>query len=134
MKRTLVALAAIAVLGGTPSASALGWVSLGASPNPAVVGERVQHAVTVGTLGRLELWVSAKGFDRPGLGTLPSGSWTKECCPAQTAGTTAWHYRSTIAVTPGEFRFGARSRRTGTFLSSAMLGAASTQLWVHVNA
>ena len=66
-------------------------VDLTASPNPATIGNQVRHTVNLGAPTRLELYVSAAGFERPGIGTLPAGSWTYRCCPAQTAGTPAWY-------------------------------------------
>ena len=74
---------------------------------------RVRHTVNLGAPTRLELYVSAAGFERPGTGTLPAASWIYRCCPAQTAGTPAWYYRSNAGVAPGSYRFGAVARARG---------------------
>jgi hypothetical protein len=107
-------------------------VDIGASPNPAVVGTTVRHSVVLGTAGRLEVWVSASGFERPGTGTLPPGSWIAECCPARTAGTPAWHYRSFGIAPPGSYRFGTVARRRGTFRSSAAVGFSSDAVSIRI--
>jgi hypothetical protein len=107
-------------------------VSLDASPNPALVGQKVVHTVQVSAVGGLDVWVSATGFKRPGLGTLPPGSWLKECCPAETNGSAAWHFRSTQVVLPGSYRFGAKSKAVGTFPSTARLGTAEAVVWVRI--
>ena len=89
MRRSLLALAlALAVVAGPAQAKI---VDLTASPNPANVGNLVRHTVSLGAATRLELYVSAVGFERPGTGTLPAGSWMYRCCPGQTAGTPAWY-------------------------------------------
>jgi hypothetical protein len=107
-------------------------VEVGASPNPAKVGTNVRHTVVLGTAGRLEAWVSAAGFQRPGTGTLPPGSWVAECCPVRTAGTPAWHYRSFGIAPRGSYRFGAVARMRGTFLSSAAVGFSSDGVSIRV--
>jgi hypothetical protein len=107
-------------------------VEIGASPNPAKVGTNVRHTVALGTAGRLEVWVSAAGFERPGSGTLPPGSWVAECCPARTAGTPAWHYRSFGVVAPGSYRFGAVAKMRGTFRSSAAIGFSSDSVSIRI--
>jgi hypothetical protein len=107
-------------------------VSIGASPNPARVGERVRHDVGVGTVGRLEVWVSASGFEQPASGTLPSGTWTFECCPSQTAGTPAWHYRSSSFVAPAAYRFSALARTPGYFVSTASLAGRSSKVRIRI--
>jgi hypothetical protein len=106
-------------------------VRLVAAPNPAAVGQRVVHTVDLLGGGPLQVWVSAKGFAQPGLGTLPPGSWNWECCPAEVAGTPAWHYRSAYAGA-GSYRFGAVAQVRGTYLSTAGVGASSTGVWVRV--
>lgn len=131
MRKTILALAvAVALL--PRSAVAAGPVTIQASPNPAYLGTRVVHTVGLSTTGYLNVWVSAKGFDRPGIGSLPSGSWRWECCPAETAGTAAWHYRSSIVARPGIFRFGAMTRSRGAFLSTARAAVYGSTVWVRI--
>lgn len=133
MKRSIPASLLVAMLLGVLAAPAEGkLVDIGASPNPASFGTRVRHSVELGTFGRLEIWVSAAGFERPGSGTLPPGSWVGECCPARTAGTPAWHYRSYAIVPRGSYRFGAVTRIRGTFLSSAAVGSTSDGVWIRI--
>jgi hypothetical protein len=107
-------------------------VDLQASPNPAMLRDRVRHTVSVGATGKLDVWVSASGFEAPGAGTLPPGRWTFECCPSQTAGTSAWHYRSTSPVSSGTYRFTAVTRARGRFLSTAAVGGSAANVWVWV--
>jgi hypothetical protein len=107
-------------------------VGLTASPNPARMGERIRHDVEVGTVARLDVWVSARGFDRPGSGSLPAGTWSYECCPSQTAGTPAWHYRSTSFVARGVYRFGAVARSPGPFRSTAMVAGVAASVWITI--
>ena len=132
MKRTwsaaLLVATLVAVLGAPAEAK---LVEIGASPNPASVGTNVRHTVMLGAGGRLEAWVSAAGFERPGTGTLPPGSWSAECCSPRTTGT-AWHYRSFGIVPPGSYRFGAVARTRGTFLSTAAVGFASDSVSIRV--
>lgn len=116
----------------TPVARAKEAVSIVASPNPTALGQRIRHTVEVGASGGLQVWVSASGFSQPGRGTLPPGAWTWECCPSQTAGTPAWHYRSARSVPPGTYAFGAYGRSRGTFLSTAALGPAVARVWVRI--
>jgi hypothetical protein len=131
MKRLLAAMMILfAVSVGAPAHAKV--VDLSASPNPAVVSDRVRHAVSVGAHARLDVWVSAAGFERPRLGTLPPGTWSYECCPGQVAGTDAWHYRSSSLVTPGSYRFGAIARSRGTFLSTAASSASETSVWIRI--
>lgn len=132
MKRTWSAVLLVAMLVGVLAAPAEAkLVDIGASPNPANIGTNVRHTVTLGAVGRLELWVSASGFDRPGSGTLPPGSWSAECCSPRTGGT-AWHYRSFAIVPPGSYRFGAVARTRGTFLSTAAVGITSDSVSIRV--
>jgi hypothetical protein len=131
MRRTMAIGAALLVLAAGP-AQAVGPVSIAASPNPVRLGQRVVHTVQVVVPGSLAIWVSATGFNQPGLGTLPAGSWTKECCPTETNGTAAWHYRSSRMVPIGVFQFGTTSRSRGLYLSTARLGAARVSVWVRV--
>ncbi len=127
-----VGLSLVLSLFSSPSAAvASPQVRLAAAPNPAAVGQRVVHTVDQFGGGPLQVWVSAKGFAKPGLGTLPPGSWSWECCPAESAGTPAWHYRSAYAGA-GSYRFGAVAQVRGTYLSSATVGASSTAVWVRV--
>ena len=130
MKRLCSVLALVVALGASPASAKV--VGISASPNPARLGDHVRHTVDVGVFGRLDLWVSASGFDRPGLGTLPSGAWSYECCPGQTAGTPAWHFRSAGTVGQGSYRFGAVTRARGSFLSTAAIGSTSASVWVQV--
>ncbi len=131
MRRTCVALVLLLVL--SPSvASASAQVTISASPNPAAVGQRVTHTITARGGGYLNVWVSAKGFAQPKTGTLPSGTWTRECCPPQTAGTAAWHFRSTGPVAAGSYRFGADAALRGSFLSTAQIGSATGSVWVRI--
>jgi hypothetical protein len=130
MRRVCIALAVLVALGATPASAKV--VGISASPNPATLGHRVRHTVEVGVYGPLEVWVSASGFRSPGMGTLPSGSWSYECCPAQTAGTPAWHYRSYSFIGPGSYRFGAASHSRGTFLSTAAAGGTSAGVWIRI--
>ncbi len=128
-KLVLIALLSLGLV-AAPAAAAP--IALQASPNPAVLGQRVVHTVSLGSYGRLDVWVSAKGFAQPGSGSLPAGSWRWECCPTQTAGTAAWHYRSNTLAVPGTYRFGADTRSRGTYLSTASIGTASSSLWVRI--
>jgi hypothetical protein len=129
--RPVVVVIALAIaLSAVPAAAKT--VGIAASPNPARVGERVRHDVEVGTVGRLEIWVSARGFQRPGLGTLPSGTWSYECCPSQTAGTPAWHYRSSSFASGGAYRFGAVAVAPGTFLSTAFVAGVFAGVWIRI--
>jgi hypothetical protein len=131
MRRTILA-GAVALLLAPSAAQAAAGVSITASPNPAAVGGRVAHTVTISTPGPLNVWVSARGFAKPGMGSLPSGSWVLECCPAQTNGTTAWHFRSTGIAVPGTYRFRATTRLAGRFLSTAALGLIAAGVWVRI--
>jgi hypothetical protein len=130
MRRAAVLALATVIIAAVPAFAKI--VGISASPNPASVGDRVRHTVEVGTRAPLEVWVSASGFERPGSGTLPAGSWTYECCPAQTAGTPAWHYRSGSIVAPGIYRFGAVARSPGTYLSSAVVAGGSAGVWIRI--
>jgi len=131
MRKTMVIGAALLVLSAGP-AQAAGPVSIAASPNPVPMGQRVVHTVQVLVPGQLDVWVSATGFNQPGLGTLPAGSWVRECCSAETNGTSAWHYRSSRTAPIGVYQFGATSRFRGVFLSTARLGGARASVWVRV--
>ncbi|HET9249524.1 MAG TPA: hypothetical protein VFP13_06240 [Actinomycetota bacterium] len=130
MRRSLVALSLALVLSAAPAHAKL--VDLTASPNPAALGTQVRHSVSLGAPARLEVYVSAVGFERPGTGTLPPGSWTYRCCPGQTAGTPAWHYRSNSGVAPGSYRFGAVARARGWFLSTAVTTVGSEGVWIRI--
>jgi hypothetical protein len=133
MRRSWSAMLLAALLVGVLAAPAEAKaVEIGASPNPAKLGTTVRHTVSLGMAGRLEVWVSAAGFERPGTGTLPPGSWVAECCPARTAGTPAWHYRSFVVAPPGSYRFGAAARTRGTFRSSAAVGFSSDSVSIRV--
>jgi hypothetical protein len=130
MRRTIVMVAlGLVVLSGTAEADA---VSIQASPNPAHVTDRVTHSVATFQYGLLQVWVSARGFDQPGLGTLPAGSWRLECCPSETAGTAAWHFRSRNVAAPGSYRFGATAKARGWFLSTASVATSSASVMVAV--
>ena len=130
MKRLLGVLVLVVVLGAAPAGAKV--VGISASPNPAGLGDRVRHTIEVGTYARLDVWVSALGFDRPGIGTLPSGIWSYECCPSQTAGTPAWHYRTSANARPGSYAFNVVSRARGSFLSTARVVTYSASVWVSV--
>ena len=126
------ALLAATLVGALAAPAEAKLVDIGASPNPAVVGTTVRHTVALGSTGRLEVWVSATGFARPGTGTLPPGSWVAECCPARTAGTPAWHFRSFAIAPPGSYRFGTAARTRGTFRSSAATGFGSDAVSIRI--
>ena len=130
MKRSLLTLVAALVVVAGPAQAKL--VDLTASPNPATIGSQVRHTVNLGAPTRLELYMSAAGFERPGSGTLPAGSWSYRCCPAQTAGTPAWYYRSNSGVVPGSYRFGAVARTRGRFLSTATTTVGSDAVWIRI--
>jgi hypothetical protein len=131
MKKALATAAVLLAL--APSAAAAKpAVGLTASPNPAPVGQRVSYTIDLAVGGSLQAWVSAQGFAQPKMGSLPPGTWTWECCPSQTAGTPAWHYRSSVTAPPGKYRFGAQARLPGMFLSTAEVGSASVGVWVQV--
>jgi hypothetical protein len=129
-KAIVVLVVALALLPGAAAEAAS--VSIQASPNPGYLGDRVTHTVGVFGYGYLNVWVSARGFDQPGLRSLPPGSWRLECCPGETNGTAAWHYRSSGAVGAGTYRFGATARSRGWFLSTARSGISSSSVWVLV--
>jgi hypothetical protein len=131
MRKVMVVASALLALSAGP-ALALGPVNIQASPNPVFLGQRTFHTVQVRVPGPLDVWVSASGFDQPGLGTLPPGTWSKECCSAQTDGTAAWHYRSARTVLVGTYQFGATSGSRGLFLSTARVGPARASVWVRV--
>jgi len=130
MKRSLLVIVLSTVFLAAPAHAKV--VDLTASPNPAVVGAHVRHTVSIGGASRIELFVSAAGFERPGTGTLPPGAWTYRCCPPQTAGTPAWYYRSNVIAAPGSYRFGAFARVRGMFLSTAMTSLGVDGVWVRV--
>ena len=131
MKRPFLVLAVATVLIAAPAHAKL--VEITASPNPAGVGDRVRHTVSVGGPSRIELFVSAAGFERPGTGTLPPGRWVYRCCPPQTAGTPAWTYRSNVVAPRGSYRFGAYPRARGTFLSTVVTAMGPDGVWVRIN-
>lgn len=133
MRRVVVAgLISLVLAAWASGPSVAVGVGLEASPNPARVGDRVVHTVRVPVSGYLSVWVSAKGFSQPGMGNLPPGSWTWECCPSQTAGTPAWRYRSQSPVVPGTYRFGAVARTTGRYLSTASVNGSSAGVWIGI--
>jgi hypothetical protein len=132
MKRFLIAAVCVASILGGASVAEAKIVDLSVSPNPATLGDRVRHDVSIGAYAPLDVWVSAAGFEQPGLGTLPPGGWSYVCCPSQTAGTPAWHFRSFSAAVPGAYRFGAVSRARGTWLATAVVGGTSTSVWAKV--
>ena len=131
MRRVFVLATVALALIGSPTADAAS-VSIQASPNPARLGDRVTHTVGASAYGYLIVWISARGFGQPGLGSLPPGTWRLECCPSETAGTAAWHYRSNAAVGSGTYRFGATARSRGTFLSTVRLGISTATVWVRI--
>lgn len=130
MKRSLLVIALATVFVAAPAQAKL--VALTASPNPAGLGVHVRHTLSMGGPSRIELFISAVGFERPGTGTLPPGSWAYRCCPAQTAGTPAWYYRSTVVAPAGTYGFRALARSRGTFLSTASTSIGSASVWVRV--
>lgn len=130
MKRSLLALALATLFVAAPAQAKL--VEIAASPNPASLGDHVRHTVSIGAPSRIELFVSAAGFERPGTGTLPPGSWVYRCCPAQTAGTPAWTFRSNAIAAPGSYRFGTVARARGQFLSTVITAMGSAGVWVRV--
>jgi hypothetical protein len=130
MKRPMLVLAMATVLIAAPAHAKL--VEITASPNPATVGDRVRHTVSIGGPSRVELFVSAAGFERPGTGTLPPGRWVYRCCPPQTAGKPAWTYRSNLLAPPGSYRFGADARIRGTFLSTVVTAMGTDAVWVRI--
>ena len=130
MKRSLLALALAVIVVAAPAQAKL--VELTASPNPVGLGDHVRHTVSIGGPARIEVYVSAAGFERPGTGTLPPGSWTSRCCPPQTAGTPAWYYRSNVMAAPGSYRFGTYARARGTFLSTLVTSLGTDGVWVRV--
>ena len=132
MQRFLTMAVLVGVIAGGAGVAEAKVVGITASPNPAVLGDRVRYTIEVGAYARLDAWVSAAGFQQPGYGTLPGGSWSYECCSEPTSGTPAWHYRSGGTVVPGSYRFGAVTRARGTFLSSALVGATMATTWVRV--
>jgi hypothetical protein len=107
-------------------------VGITASPNPAVLGDRVVHRVNVGVPARLDVWVSAMGFDKPRPGTLPPGTWQLDCCAPPAVGSPAWHYRSTSPVRPSTYRFGASAVGRGSFAAAARVMGVVDVVWVHV--
>ena len=90
MRKVFLLVTVVLALVGGPAADAAS-VSIQASPNPARLGDRVTHTVGASAYGYLIVWISARGFGQPGLGSLPPGTWRLECCPSETAGTAAWH-------------------------------------------
>jgi hypothetical protein len=130
MKRRLLVLAMATVLIAAPAHAKL--VEITVAPNPAGLGERVRHTVSIGGPSRIEVFVSAAGFERPGTGTLPPGLWVYRCCPPQTAGTPAWTYRSNAVAPPGSYRFGAYARARGTFLSTVVTTVGRDGVWVRI--
>jgi hypothetical protein len=130
--RTTIALTLVVAVVLTAGVAAAKTISITASPNPARLGDVVRHEVGVGVVGRLDVWISATAFGRPSLGRMPAGTWSYECCPSQTAGTPAWHYRSSSFVQGGQYRFPATAQVRGTFLSTAAVGGATSRVWVSV--
>jgi hypothetical protein len=130
MKRSLLVIALATVFLAAPAHAKL--VELTASPNPAGLGAHVRHTVSIGAASRIELFVSAAGFERPGTGTLPPGAWAYRCCPAQTAGSPAWYYRSNVIAGRGSYRFGAYARSRGMFLSTAVTPLGVDGVWVRI--
>lgn len=131
MKRSLLVLACAAVLVAAPAHAKL--VELAASPNPSVLGGHVRHTLSIGRPSRIELFVSAAGFERPGTGALPPGPWSYRCCPPQTAGTPAWYYRSNVVAQRGSYRFGTFARARGTFLSTVVTVMGPDGVWVRIS-
>jgi hypothetical protein len=132
MKRWFVVMAVLVGLLTATAPAHAKVVGISASPNPAGIGSTVRHTIEVGAYARLDVWVSASGFQAPGSGSLPPGAWTIECCPSQTGLTPAWHYRSSSPVAPGSYRFGSVARLRGTFLSTAAVSGVSASVRVTI--
>ena len=130
MRKWCVLVALVVGLIGSPAQAKV--VGIEASPNPATLGSRVRHTVDVGAVARLDVWVSSTGFQQPGQGNLPSGVWSFECCPGQTAGTPAWHYRSFGAVARGAYRFNAVARARGTFVSTTTVAGVTASVSIKI--
>jgi hypothetical protein len=111
-------------------ASAQPVVTLGAEPNPALSGQTVRFTIEAAgeRAARLQAWISAMGVKRPGLGNLPTGHWDLVCCPAQTAGDPAWHYRSDLLAQGGRYTFRAVADRRGSHVATAAYGAATDSI------
>ena len=128
----VAAVTAVAMISGP--VWALSPVTFEASPNPAVIGQRVDFTVSVQGAGaaREQIWVAARGLSKPTLGNLPPGSWAYECCPAETGYGPAWHYRSLSTVFPGTHSFDADARQPGTFTNTAAFGPYRASLTLRV--
>jgi hypothetical protein len=115
------------------AARADGPLSFSASPNPVGVGQTVTFSVSITGMvpARLEVLVSARGFDRPTMGTLPAGSWTYTCCPAEIGGP-AWSYKSFTTVSPGLYRFRAVAWAAGLHAAAAHLGPYRASVLIRV--
>lgn len=141
MRRLVLAAAAAVALIPAALAPALvpsaaradGPLGLSASPNPVVGGQAVTFSVSItGTVpARLGVLVSARGFDRPTMGSLPAGSWTYTCCPAEIGGP-AWSYKSFGMPSPGVYRFRAVARAPGLHAASADLGPYRASVLIRV--
>lgn len=133
-KAILAATLALVVAMATAPGAARGDGPLGlsASPNPAIVGQSVTFGVSISqSVGaRLEMWVSARGFDRPTLGSLPLGGWSYQCCTAEVS--PAWYYRSYANAPAGLYRFAATARARGTHPAVARLGAYRASVSIQV--
>ena len=118
----VAAVTAVALISGP--VWALSPISFDASPNPAIIGERVEFTVSVQGTGaaREQVWVTARGLARPSLGDLPPGTWAYECCPAETGYGPAWHYRSYFTVFAGTHSFAADARQPGLYTNTAEFG------------
>jgi hypothetical protein len=108
-------------------ATAQSTVALEAEPNPAPSGQTIRFTIEASgdRAVRLQVWISAVGVKRPGLGNLPPGQWNLVCCPGQTAGDPAWHYRSEFPAQDGRYAFRAVADRRGSHVATAAYGAAT---------
>ncbi len=122
--RSFIVAAATAVALMSGPVWALSPVTFEASPNPAVIAQRVEFTVSVAGTGpgHEQVWVTGRGLFKPTMGDLPPGTWTYECCPAETGFGPAWHYRSYLAVAPDTHRFEAQARQPGTYTNTAAFG------------
>ena len=128
----VAAVTAVAMISGP--VWALSPLTFEASPNPAIIGERVAFTVSVQGIGgaREQIWVAAKGVTKPTLGDLPPGSWTYECCPAEAGYGPAWHYRSATIVFPGTQSFEADARQPGLYTNTAAFGGYRASLLLRI--
>jgi hypothetical protein len=128
----VAAVTAVALISGP--AWALSPITFEASPNPAIIGEQVAFTVSVQGIGtnREQIWVAARGLGKPTMGDLPPGSWSYECCPAETGFGPAWHFRSYTSVFPGTHSFEAEARQPGLYTNTAAFGPYRASLTLRI--